>query len=93
MLHDANSNIDDTIDKLIQAMPPHHASHSIAVRQRHVEDVCGGLISQNSSTPKNNIFTTFTPNSLAEQRRNYLTAFDFFPKLPLQTLTIQFAAQ
>ncbi len=64
-------------------MPSHHASHNINVRQRFEENICGGLISQKSTTPKNNRFTTFTPDSLAEQRRNYLTASVFFPKLPL----------
>ena len=65
-LHNANSTTFDTIDTLIQAMPSHHASHNITVRLRHVENGCGGHISRNSPTPKNNIFTAFTPDSRAE---------------------------
>jgi hypothetical protein len=55
-----------------------------------------GLISQSSPTPKNNLFTTFIPDSLAEQRRNYTTDyyFRFFSEnYPYQTLTIRFTAQ
>jgi len=82
-LHDINSITDDTIDTSIQVRSSHHASHSITVRQRLVENVCGGLISHNSPTPKNNLFATFTPDSLAERRRNYPPASDIFTKLPL----------
>jgi hypothetical protein len=64
-------------------MSSHYASHNIIVRQRHVENVCEGLISQNSPISKNKIFTSFTPDSLAEQRRSYLTTSEFSPKLPL----------
>jgi hypothetical protein len=42
------------------------------VRQKHVENVCGGLnrlCKTNSSTP---FYTSFTPDSLAEQWRNLL---------------------
>jgi len=82
-LHGANSTTDDIIDTFIQVMWLHHASHNITVRQRHVENVGGGLISQNSPTPKTNIFTTFTPDSLAEQKQNYLAASFFLSKVHL----------
>jgi len=71
-LHDANSTTDDTIDTFVQGRSTHHAFHIITVRQKQVENVCGGL---NSQIPTNTLalfYTTFIPKSLTEQRRNFL---------------------
>jgi hypothetical protein len=45
-LHDASPTTDDTIELFTQVKLTHHSSHSITVRQKHVENVCGGLNSQ-----------------------------------------------
>ncbi len=56
-LHDASNTTDDTIELFTQIILTHQASHSITVRQKHVENVCGGL---NSRTTANAIIKPLT---------------------------------
>jgi len=86
-LHDGNSTTDDTLDASVQVMPTHHAFHNTTVRQKHVENVCGGLIIRNSPTSPKHLLTTFTPDSLAKQRRNHYTATEALSKPHLQETT------
>jgi hypothetical protein len=72
-LHDANSTTDDTIDIFVQVRPLHKAFHSITVRQRHVENICGGLNSQIYTKILYMVYTTFTPDSVTEQRQKFLS--------------------
>ena len=71
-LHDTNSITADAIDTFTQVRPIHHTSHNITVRQKQVENVCGGLNSQSKTKSSILFYTTFTPDSLAEQRRKFL---------------------
>ena len=70
-LHDANPTTDDTIELFTQVIPTHQAPHSITVRQKHVENACEGLNSHIKVTTTKKSITTFTPDSLDEQRRNF----------------------
>ena len=74
-LHDANSTTDETTELFTQVRSTHRASHSITVRQKHVENVCGGLDSRTLSKTPTPLLTAFTPDSLAEQRRNFFSEF------------------
>jgi hypothetical protein len=69
-LHDASFTTDDTIELFTQVILTHQPSHNITVRQKHVENVCGGLNSRTKANATKNIITTFTPDSLDEQRRH-----------------------
>jgi hypothetical protein len=77
-LHDANSTTDYTITTFTQVRPTDHASHSITVRQKHVNNVCGGLNSLCKTKSPILLYTTFAPDSLAEQWRNLLNYNNIF---------------
>ena len=68
--HDTTSVIDDTIELFTHVTLTHQASRSIAVRQKHVENVCRGLNNHIKATKTNKFITSFTPDSLDEQRRH-----------------------
>ncbi len=46
------------------------------MRQKHVENVCRGLNSRTKANTINSFLTTFTPDSLAEQRRNLYVIYN-----------------
>ena len=76
-LHDASSTTDDTILEFTQVRNAHLAYRNITVRQKHVENVCGGLNNQLRAKNTTRVHTTFTPDSLAEQRRKYSNKKDY----------------
>jgi hypothetical protein len=71
-LNDANSTNDDTIDTFVKVRPSHYSFHSITVRQKHVENVCGVLDSQNLTKTLIQLHTAVTSYSLADHRRYFL---------------------
>ena len=70
--HDTQPNTEDTITTFTQVTLC-LASHSITVKQEHVENTCGGLDSRTDSNNPHFIFTASAHTSLAEQLR-YSTA-------------------
>ena len=91
-LSDANSSTDDTIDIFIQVLPISYASHNIIVRQKHVEHSCACLMRRKSPNYRTSACTTFTPDSLFEQRRKRLyspplTSFKIYKKASNNTYT------
>ena len=54
-VHDANSSTDDTIELFTQVISTHQASHSITVRQKHVENSYEGLNSHIKLTTTKNL--------------------------------------